>query len=167
MHPAALLSSALLCSPLLSSSIARHFLPHSSSTSSSSPTPSHPLPHPCPYPSFSPVQDLATHMNRRHKAAQHAQRASVNLHTLLFFKYVTPHNTAPHYTRHTDKQHYRYRYRYRALICYRAVNAETDAHSDTILKQMNAHIFLLVLHSSLNILSCPILSYPFLPYPIS
>ena len=27
-------------------------------------------------------------MNRRHKAAQHAQRASVNLHTLLFFKWV-------------------------------------------------------------------------------
>jgi hypothetical protein len=31
-------------------------------------------------------QDLSSHMNRRHKAAQHAQRASVNLHTLLYFK---------------------------------------------------------------------------------
>ena len=31
-------------------------------------------------------QDLCAHLNRRHKAAQHAQRASVNLHTLLFFK---------------------------------------------------------------------------------
>lgn len=31
-------------------------------------------------------QDLCSHLNRRHKAAQHAQRASVNLHTLLFFK---------------------------------------------------------------------------------
>ncbi len=31
-------------------------------------------------------QELCTHMNRRHKAAQYAQRASVNLHTLLFFK---------------------------------------------------------------------------------
>jgi len=31
-------------------------------------------------------QDLCSHMNRRHKAAQHASRASTNLHTLLYFK---------------------------------------------------------------------------------
>eukprot|EP00596_Hydrurales_sp_CCMP1899_P000286 CAMPEP_0119047596 /NCGR_PEP_ID=MMETSP1177-20130426/54054_1 /TAXON_ID=2985 /ORGANISM="Ochromonas sp, Strain CCMP1899" /LENGTH=969 /DNA_ID=CAMNT_0007022385 /DNA_START=511 /DNA_END=3419 /DNA_ORIENTATION=+ len=31
-------------------------------------------------------QDLASHMNRRHRAAQHAQRASVNLNTLIYFK---------------------------------------------------------------------------------
>lgn len=31
-------------------------------------------------------QDLCAHMNRRHRAAQHASRASVNLHTFLFFK---------------------------------------------------------------------------------
>jgi exoribonuclease R len=31
-------------------------------------------------------QDLCSHMNRRHKAAQYAQRASVKLHTLLYFK---------------------------------------------------------------------------------
>ena len=32
------------------------------------------------------IQDVCSHMNRRHKAAQHAQRASVSIHTLLFFK---------------------------------------------------------------------------------
>jgi len=31
-------------------------------------------------------QDLCSHLNRRHKAAQYAQRASVNLHTLLYFR---------------------------------------------------------------------------------
>ncbi len=31
-------------------------------------------------------QELCSHMNRRHKAAQYAQRASVNLYTLLYFK---------------------------------------------------------------------------------
>lgn len=31
-------------------------------------------------------QDLCSHLNRRHKAAQYAQRASVNLNTLLYFK---------------------------------------------------------------------------------
>ncbi len=31
-------------------------------------------------------RDLCSHMNRRHKAAQYAQRASVNLYTLLFFR---------------------------------------------------------------------------------
>lgn len=31
-------------------------------------------------------QELCTHMNRRHRAAQYASRASVNLYTLLFFK---------------------------------------------------------------------------------
>lgn len=31
-------------------------------------------------------QDLCSHMNRRHKAAQHVQRASVSMHTLLYFK---------------------------------------------------------------------------------
>ena len=31
-------------------------------------------------------QELCTHLNRRHKAAQHAQRASVTLNTLLYFK---------------------------------------------------------------------------------
>jgi exosome complex exonuclease DIS3/RRP44 len=31
-------------------------------------------------------QDLCSHMNRRHRAAQYVQRASVNLHTLLYFK---------------------------------------------------------------------------------
>ena len=31
-------------------------------------------------------QDLCSHLNRRHKAAQYVQRASVNLHTLLFFR---------------------------------------------------------------------------------
>lgn len=31
-------------------------------------------------------QELCTHMNRRHRAAQHASRASVNLHTLIYFK---------------------------------------------------------------------------------
>ena len=31
-------------------------------------------------------QDICSHMNRRHKAAQHVQRASVNMHTLLYFK---------------------------------------------------------------------------------
>jgi len=31
-------------------------------------------------------QDLCSHMNRRHKAAQHASRASTNLHTLLYFR---------------------------------------------------------------------------------
>jgi len=31
-------------------------------------------------------QDLCSHMNRRHKAAQHAQRASVKLNTLIYFK---------------------------------------------------------------------------------
>ncbi len=34
-------------------------------------------------------QELCSHMNRRHKAAQYAQRASVNLYTLLYFK-ATP-----------------------------------------------------------------------------
>ena len=37
-------------------------------------------------------QDLCSHMNRRHKAAQYVQRASVNLHTIIFFKYVCPHH---------------------------------------------------------------------------
>ncbi len=32
------------------------------------------------------IQDVCSHMNRRHRAAQHAQRASVSIHTLLFFK---------------------------------------------------------------------------------
>jgi exosome complex exonuclease DIS3/RRP44 len=32
------------------------------------------------------VTDLCTHMNRRHRAAQYAQRASVTLHTLMYFK---------------------------------------------------------------------------------
>jgi exoribonuclease R len=31
-------------------------------------------------------QELCSHMNRRHRAAQHIQRASVNLYTLLYFK---------------------------------------------------------------------------------
>ena len=31
-------------------------------------------------------QDLSVHLNRRHKAAQYAQRASVSLYTLLYFK---------------------------------------------------------------------------------
>jgi exoribonuclease R len=31
-------------------------------------------------------QELCSHMNRRHRAAQYAQRASVSLHTLLYFK---------------------------------------------------------------------------------
>jgi len=31
-------------------------------------------------------QELCSHLNRRHKAAQYVQRASVNLHTLLFFR---------------------------------------------------------------------------------
>lgn len=31
-------------------------------------------------------RELAAHMNRRHRAAQQASRASVNLHTLMFFK---------------------------------------------------------------------------------
>jgi exosome complex exonuclease DIS3/RRP44 len=31
-------------------------------------------------------QELCSHMNRRHRAAQYAQRASVNLYTLLYFK---------------------------------------------------------------------------------
>jgi exosome complex exonuclease DIS3/RRP44 len=31
------------------------------------------------------LQELCAHMNRRHKAAQYAQRASVSIHTLLFF----------------------------------------------------------------------------------
>ena len=31
-------------------------------------------------------QDQCAHMNKKHKAAQYVQRASVNLHTLLFFK---------------------------------------------------------------------------------
>ena len=31
-------------------------------------------------------QDQCAHMNKRHKSAQYAQRASVNLHTLLYFK---------------------------------------------------------------------------------
>ena len=34
-------------------------------------------------------QELCTHMNRRHKAAQYAQRASVSLYTLLYFKLVS------------------------------------------------------------------------------
>lgn len=37
-------------------------------------------------------QDLCAHMNRRHKAAQYVQRASVNLHTIMFFKYVLNNN---------------------------------------------------------------------------
>ena len=39
-------------------------------------------------------QDLCSHMNRRHKAAQHAQRASVKLHTLIFFKSKPSNETA-------------------------------------------------------------------------
>jgi exoribonuclease R len=31
-------------------------------------------------------QELCTHMNRRHRAAQYAQRASVNLHTIAYFR---------------------------------------------------------------------------------
>lgn len=31
-------------------------------------------------------QDQCAHMNKRHKAAQYAQRASVSLHALLYFK---------------------------------------------------------------------------------
>ena len=31
-------------------------------------------------------QELCSHLNRRHKASQYVQRASVNLHTLLFFR---------------------------------------------------------------------------------
>lgn len=31
-------------------------------------------------------QELSSHLNRRHKAAQHVQRASVQLYTLLYFK---------------------------------------------------------------------------------
>eukprot|EP01038_Epipyxis_sp_PR26KG_P006749 gene6749-9246_t len=31
-------------------------------------------------------QEICSHMNRRHRAAQYAQRASVNLHTLIYFK---------------------------------------------------------------------------------
>ena len=31
-------------------------------------------------------QELCTHMNRRHRAAQYASRASTNLYTLLYFK---------------------------------------------------------------------------------
>jgi hypothetical protein len=38
------------------------------------------------YADRSRLQELCTHMNRRHKAAQYVQRASVNLHTVLFFK---------------------------------------------------------------------------------
>jgi len=32
------------------------------------------------------MQETCSHMNRRHKAAQHAQRSSVSIHTLLFFR---------------------------------------------------------------------------------
>ena len=39
-------------------------------------------------------QELCSHLNRRHKAAQHVQRASVNLHTLLFFKSKPSEETA-------------------------------------------------------------------------
>ena len=43
---------------------------------------------PVGYADRSKQQDLCNHMNRRHRAAQHVQRASVNLHTLLYFKCV-------------------------------------------------------------------------------
>ncbi len=39
-------------------------------------------------------QELCTHMNRRHRAAQYAQRASVNLHTLIYFKNKPSQETA-------------------------------------------------------------------------
>ena len=39
-------------------------------------------------------QELCSHLNRRHKAAQHVQRASVNLHTLLYFKNKPSEETA-------------------------------------------------------------------------
>lgn len=32
------------------------------------------------------MQETCSHMNRRHRAAQHAQRASVSIHTLIFFR---------------------------------------------------------------------------------
>ena len=43
-------------------------------------------PLPPAYADRSKQQDLCSHMNRRHKAAQHASRASTNLHTVLYFR---------------------------------------------------------------------------------
>lgn len=43
-------------------------------------------PLPASYADRSKQQELCTHMNRRHRAAQHASRASTNLHTVLYFR---------------------------------------------------------------------------------
>ena len=48
-------------------------------------------------------QELCSHMNRRHRAAQYVQRASVSMHTLLYFKSVfySPLRSSIHCFTHT------------------------------------------------------------------
>ena len=59
----------------------------------------------CPsYADRSKQQELCNHMNRKHKAAQYVQRASVNLHTMIYFKNLVSSNEIAYVTSITDKK---------------------------------------------------------------